>query len=100
MHLLASLSHALSYTGGTVITAPVRVVGDTLRVSVDGGASGIRIGVADSDELTVENCDPITGSVVDHVVSWKGSSSLKMLNGAISFIISIPSDATAFTFMV
>jgi len=56
--------------------------------------------VVDSDELTVENCDPITGSVVDHVVSWKGSSSLKMQNGAISFIVSIPSDATAFAFMV
>lgn len=92
--------HWAGYTGGTVITAPVRVVGDTLRVSVDGGASGIRIGVVDSDELTVENCDPITGSVVDHVVSWKGSSNLKMQNGAISFIVSIPSDATAFTFMV
>ena len=41
------------YQGGTVMTAPFRVSGTTLKVSVDGGATGIQVGVVGDKDLTV-----------------------------------------------
>ena len=33
------------YQGGTVFTAPFRVAGDSVKISADGGAAGIKVGV-------------------------------------------------------
>ena len=84
--------------GGTVVTAPFRVSGSTLRVSVDGGATGVQVGVYGDPKLTVENCDPIKGKQTDAVVTWKGASNLGKQDGAIALEFKIPSDATAFAF--
>jgi hypothetical protein len=86
------------YRGGTVVTAPFRVSGSTLRVSVDGGATGVQVGVYGDPKLTVENCDPIKGKQTDAVVTWKGASNLGKQDGAIALEFKIPSDATAFAF--
>merc|ERR1712110_1393074 len=85
------------YQGGTVITAPVRVAGNILKVSVDGGASsGVQVGIVGDSQFTVENCDPIKGKMTDVTVTWKGSSDLShYVNGAISLEFKIPEDATA-----
>lgn len=93
--------HWAGYCGGTVVTAPVRVAGGALRVSVDGGATdGIRIGIEDDAKRSVATADPIKGKVVDHVVTWGGDSSISMLNGAVSIVFMIPADATAFAFAI
>ena len=83
------------------MTAPARVVAGVLRVSVDGGSSktGIQIGIFGDDGMTIATCDPIKGKVVDHVVTWGGSSDLShLLNGAFMLEWQIPDDATAFAF--
>lgn len=53
------------------------------------------------EKMTIENCDPIVGIAVDHVVTWKGKSlGSSWINGALSFVFQIPDDATAFAFSV
>jgi len=88
------------YQGGAVVTAPIRVTGNVLRVSVDGGASGIQVGVLGDSDLTVDNCDPIKGKQTDFTVTWKGESNLNKLNGAVALEFKIPADATAFAYSV
>merc|ERR1712083_1103229 len=84
------------YQGGTVVTSPIRVAGNTLVVSVDGGSgSGVQVGIVDT-EFTVDDCDPIKGKQTDMPVTWKGKSNLsKYMNGAVSLEFKIPNDATA-----
>lgn len=90
------------YQGGTVMTAPVRVSGGVLKVSIDGGsASGVQVGIVGDSKFTVDNCDPIKGKQTDVIVSWKGNSDLKHLaNGAVSLEFKIPADAVAYAFSV
>merc|ERR1719454_2490266 len=89
------------YQGGNLVTVPFRVAQNTLRVSVDGGSSGVRVGIVGDATLSVENCDPIKGKQTDAVVTWKGKSDLtSYLNGAISLVFEIPKDATAFAFSI
>ena len=79
----------------------MRVTAPTLKVSVAGGATGVRVGIANDAEYTVDNCEPIKGEQTDAVVSWKGKSDLsKHVDGAVTLIFSIPADATAFAFSV
>ena len=49
------------YQGGTVMTAPFRVSGTTLKVSVDGGATGIQVGVVGDKDLTVRRTTGFVG---------------------------------------
>lgn len=87
------------YQGGSVVTAPVRVTGNTLKVSVDGGKSGVQVGIVGDKDFSVENSTPIKGKQTDVTVTWKGGSDLtKYLNGAVSIEFKIPKDATAFAF--
>ena len=66
---------------------------------MDGGATGIKVGVVGDAELTVANCDPIIGSVVDHEVTWNGKPlGPKWAQGALSLEFDIPEDATAFAY--
>jgi hypothetical protein len=93
--------HFAGLRGGTVQAAPARVQGRTLRVSVDGGAAGVQIGILGDSSKTVENCDPIKGAVTDAVVTWKGESDIShYINGAITVVFKIPGDATAYAFRV
>ena len=94
--------HWAGYKGGKVTTTPVRVVGNELKVSVDGGAAGIRVGIVDdaTGKRTVAACDPIKGKVVDHIVTWGGDSSIGMADGSVSFEFDIPADATAYAFAI
>ena len=49
------------YQGGTVMTAPFRVSGTTLKVSVDGGATGIQVGVVGDKDLSVSRTTGFVG---------------------------------------
>merc|ERR1712070_628505 len=87
------------YQGGSLVTAPVRVVGNTLKISVDGGSTGVQVGIVGDKDFSVDNCTPIKGKQTDATVSWKKGADLsKYLNGAISLEFKIPQDATAFAF--
>jgi len=91
------------YTGGSLSTSQVRVASTTLRVSVDGGSSsGIRVGILGSDDLSIENCEPLKGAQTDATVTWKGHGSdlSHYANGAISLEFDIPVGAVAFAFAV
>jgi hypothetical protein len=45
--------HWAGYQGGYVVTAPVRTTGNSLRVSVDGGAEGVKVGIMYNDDQYV-----------------------------------------------
>eukprot|EP01045_Picozoa_sp_COSAG04_P022519 COSAG04_NODE_2559_length_3930_cov_234.160794_3_plen_173_part_00 len=79
---------------------PVAVAGDSLTLSLDGGATGVRVGILGDANRTVEACVPITGKHSAAVVSWKGrfGSNVGMLYGAAQLEIVIPADATVFAF--
>ena len=79
---------------------PVAVAGDSLTLSLDGGTSGVRVGILGDANRTVEACVPITGKHSAAVVSWKGrvGSYLGMLYGAAQLELVIPADATVFAF--
>jgi len=87
------------YRGGSVVTRPVRVAGRALKVSVEGGNTGVRVGIVGDSQFSLANCDPIKGKHTDVTVTWKGNWDLgKYLNGAVALEFSIPDDATAYAF--
>ena len=90
------------YRGGRVVTAPVRVSGTVLKVSVDGGSGGgVRIGIQVDQARSVEGCDPIKGRKTDMTVSWGGKDDLSAYeNGAVTLVFEIADDATAFAFSI
>ena len=91
--------HWAGYSGGTVVTAPVRASGQPLRVSAVGGATGIRGGFVGDTTFSTANCDPITGTVVDFEVTWRGAHNISQLAyGAVALVFEVPDDATAFAF--
>merc|ERR1712232_1093611 len=88
------------YQGGTVVTAPVRVDGDNLVISLDGGSGeGVRVGVVGDHDRPAEDSTPIKGKHTDVVVTWKKKGpAIQKLNGAIALEFLIPDDATVFAF--
>ena len=86
------------YRGGSVVTSPIRVEGKTLTVSVDGGATGVQVGVVGDKDLSVDNCEPIKGPQTDYEVTWKGKDLSSYTNGAIALEFKMGADATAFAF--
>merc|ERR1712070_404906 len=60
------------YRGGTVVTAPFRPASGVLKVTVDGGSSGVQVGIVGDSTYSVDNCDPIKGKQTDITVTWKG----------------------------
>jgi hypothetical protein len=88
------------FRGGTVVTVPVAVAGDSVTLSLDGGStSGVRVGVVGDPNRTVATSMPITGKHTDVLVTWEGlGSDLRMLYGAVQLQIEIPTDATVFAF--
>ena len=70
---------------GTAVTRPLRFAGDRLTLNV---ASKGRVRVALQDEagngipgFGVDDCDPIRGDSVRHLVTWKKSADLSRLAG-------------------
>jgi len=91
------------YTGGWLLTTPVRVASTKLLVSIDGGSSsGIRVGIVGSENQSITNCEPLKGTQTDAMVTWKGHGSdlSHYANGAIALEFEIPVDAVAFAFAV
>jgi hypothetical protein len=64
----------------TLITRPVEVSGDSLRVNVDAGGGELRVGVVGEERLSVERCAPVRGDHIDAACLWRGVN-LKHLRG-------------------
>lgn len=90
------------YRGGNVITAPVLIEQNVLKVTVAGGnTTGIKIGIVGDSDFSLDNCDAITGKKTDIIVSWNGKTDLSHLrHGAFALEFQVPTDATAFAFSV
>eukprot|EP01079_Euglenida_sp_SAG-EU17-18_P005303 gene5304-948_t len=89
------------YTGGFVVTAPVRVSGYVLQISVSGGSFGVQVGIVGSADYSVDKCDPVKGQQTDAVVSWQGKSDINgLVDGAVVLEFKIPGDAMLFAFSV
>ena len=88
------------YQGGKVITAPILVSGDSIKVSVDGGAgAGVRVGIVGDADFSLDASDALVGAKTDVTLSWGGKSDVsKYTNGAVSLEFQIAADATAFAF--
>jgi hypothetical protein len=82
---------------GRLLTQPVEVSGDELRINVEPGvfSNGTRVALkrpngADVQGFSLDDCDPVTDNAVRALVSWKGGSDISPLRGqqvALSFEI-------------
>ncbi|MEZ6070358.1 MAG: hypothetical protein R3C10_08770 [Pirellulales bacterium] len=66
---------------GELITRPLRLGDDCLRVNADASRGELRVAILDEDcrpiaPYTIEACDPITSDDVRHTITWNGSSEL------------------------
>ncbi|MBM3890562.1 MAG: hypothetical protein FJ388_15730 [Verrucomicrobia bacterium] len=67
---------------GTIITRPMRCVGDALRVSADIRPRGsLRLEALDETGATLAESKPITADATDGVVAWKGGKNWAALKG-------------------
>ena len=65
----------------TLVTTPLRCVGEPLRVSADARGGTIRVAVVDREGFELAACEPIVENVTDAVVRWQGGRSLESLKG-------------------
>jgi hypothetical protein len=75
------------YSGGTLITKPVRFEGDELTVNFStSAAGGVRIEVQTSEGQPVpgfalDDCQELIGNEIDRVVRWRNGSDVRSLAG-------------------
>jgi hypothetical protein len=72
--------------GGTMLTRPVQLINNTLRLNADAIGGEVRVEILDEsgcviEPFTSENCRPIVGDNVRHVVSWIGAGDLTSIQG-------------------
>lgn len=73
-------------TVGTLVTKPLRLVNDDLRVNANSGRGRLRIGILNEqgtpiEPYTIENCVPLTTDDVRHRVHWQSTSDLRAVHG-------------------
>ena len=74
---------------GMVLTKPVMSSGSRLRVSADVDRGGyIRASIDGHQTNTLKVCEPITSSVTDALVAWKGGGPLPKRPVALRFELS------------
>ena len=66
---------------GTLVTQPMVVADETLRISADAKGGSIRVAVLDTEGFGLDDCLPITDNVTDAPVQWKGGKGLSALKG-------------------
>ncbi|HBP38778.1 MAG TPA: hypothetical protein DD640_08580 [Clostridiales bacterium] len=73
--------------GGVMLTQPVLLEGDRLRINYATSAPGsIRVGIVNESgwplsDYSTEDCDVIYGDELEHDVTWRGSADLSFLKG-------------------
>jgi len=61
-----------SDTVGVIVTKPILLTGEDLRISADvAGGGSVRVGVEGESGLSVDDCEPIAANVTDGIVRWK-----------------------------
>ncbi|MFQ6097224.1 MAG: hypothetical protein ACE5O2_05800, partial [Armatimonadota bacterium] len=81
------ISADAAYTGGEILTPPLKFSGDRLELNVDCSALGsCRVGILDADGEIVpgfgpDACDEIHGNHIRKTVTWRGESDLSSLAG-------------------
>ena len=74
---------AFAWTGGSLVTPPLRFSGDRLELNLDTGALGraqVELVGPDDQPLpgyTLADCDPIVGNYVHRLVTWHGEPAIK-----------------------
>ncbi len=67
---------------GTILTRPVACLGSKLCVTADVAAGGsLRAAVLDTPGLALEACEPLSGSLTDATVRWRGARDLASRKG-------------------
>ena len=70
-----------AYTGGRIVTRPLRFKGDRLVLNIDTGATGFaQVGILDGNNnpipgFGVDDCVYINGNEIDYPVEWLGKGS-------------------------
>lgn len=87
MRLDGFISADFDYSGGTIITPPIRFEGSRLELNLDTGAGGVgRVAILDASGapikgFTLADSDPLNGNNVRMPVSWGGKTDLSSLSG-------------------
>lgn len=73
-------------TQGVLITKPLQLTGEKLRVNANAAVGSLRVAILDEDQqptgpYSLENCKPITADSVRHTVEWTGASDLSGVAG-------------------
>jgi len=68
----AAMEPVKSDTVGVIVTKPILLTGEDLRISADvAGGGSVRVGVEGESGLSVDDCEPIAANVTDGIVRWK-----------------------------
>lgn len=87
MRLDGFVSADFNYSGGTLLTPPIRFEGSKLELNLDTSAGGVaRVAILDADGqpipgFTLIESDQLNGNSVRMPVSWKGSQDVSSLAG-------------------
>ena len=65
---------------GTLVTTPLRSVGQSLRVSADAQGGAIRVAVLDEHSRVLATSQPVVGDVTDSPVRWEGGRVFESLS--------------------
>ena len=66
---------------GTLLTQPMRVTAESLRVTADAQGGSLRVAVVDADGYPLDDCQPITTDATESPIVWKGGKDLAALKG-------------------
>lgn len=64
---------------GTLVTTPLRCVGQPLQISADAQGGSVRVFVLDDRDREIAASEPVTASVTDADVRWAGGTSFESL---------------------
>jgi hypothetical protein len=93
----AAMEPRTAHDAAAVITKPLEVTGDNLRVNVDAAGGEVRVGVAGEERLSIERCAPVRGDHIDAECRWPGAN-LKRLRGKRVQLVFALRSARAYSF--
>jgi len=68
---------------GTLVTQPMLVTEETLRLSADAAGGSIRVAVLDEKGFELTDCEPVAANVTDEPVRWRNGAELARLKGKV-----------------
>jgi len=77
--------------GATIITRPVEVSGDGLRVNVDATNGELRVGVLGEERLSVERSVALRGDHMDAACRWRGADLKHLLGRRVQLVFALRS---------